>query len=328
MAVRRERCTIELEDPGPVKRRFSNQNPDHRPHGAAAILRWGVLDRLSGRRIRRPAGPPAPRVEPELDLIHANSDRPRLTWIGHASFLGSLGGSRFLIDPVFSSHAGVLYPRHTPPGMRLRQLPEITVVMVTHNHFDHLDADALRALPPEVPVVAPLGLGSWLRRQGRAHVVELGWWQACDVAGLNVTLVPACHWSRRGIFDTNRSLWGGYVLQGGCHTIYHSGDTAWFGGFSEIRRRFPSLLAAMLPIGSYEPAWFMEHYHLNPEQAGRAFLELGAQFLVPMHWGVFQLTDEPLAEPADRIRAWWRRHATSGRRRLVMLALGETVELV
>jgi len=311
----------------PVNHRFSNSNPDHRPHGAAAILRWGIIDRLSGRRIRRPPGPPAPRVDPALDLIHGKSERPRLTWIGHASFLGSLGGSRFLIDPVFSDHAGALYPRHTPPGMRIAELPDIEVVMVTHNHFDHLDSGALRALAPGVPVVVPLGMGRWFLRRGRSRVVELGWWDSAEVSGLTITLVPACHWSRRGIFDTNRSLWGGYVVEGGGESVYHAGDTAWFDGFRDIRDRFPSLLAAMLPIGSYEPAWFMEHYHLNPEQAGSAFLELDARFLVPMHWGVFQLTDEPLVEPANRMRAWWRRHGTCDGRGLVMMALGETVEL-
>ncbi len=310
-----------------MKVRFHNPDPDHRPHGAVAILRWGILDRLSGRRVRRPPGLPAPRVAPALDLIHGNSDRPRLTWIGHASFLGSLGRSRFLIDPVFSSHAGALYPRHTAPGVQSAELPEVSVLMVTHNHYDHLDAGALRGVPPEVPVVAPLGMGAWLRRRGRSRVVELGWWDAVDVAGLTVTLVPACHWSRRGIFDTNRSLWGGYVVEGGGHSLYHAGDTAWFDGFGEIRDRFPNLLAALLPIGSYEPAWFMEHYHLNPEQAGRAFLELGARFFVPMHWGVFQLTDEPLVEPADRMRSWWQRHGPSDGRQLLMMALGETIEL-
>lgn len=321
------RIRVYLEEGCPVNHRFSNPNLDHRPHGAAAILRWGILDRLARKRVRRPPGPPAPRAAPNLDLIHGSSDRPLLTWIGHASFLGSLGGARFLIDPVFSSHAGVLYPRRTPPGVRFDDLPEIDVVLVTHNHFDHLDAAAIRSLTRDVPVVVPLGLGPWIRRQRRSHVVELGWWESVELAGLSITLVPACHWSRRGIFDTNRSLWGGFVIEGGDDALYHAGDTAWFDGFGEIRRWFPDLLAAMLPVGSYEPAWFMEHYHLNPEQAGRAYLELGARYFVPMHWGVFQLTDEPLVEPAERTLVWWRQHGPADGRQLVMMALGETAEL-
>jgi L-ascorbate metabolism protein UlaG (beta-lactamase superfamily) len=207
-----------------------------------------------------------------------------------------------------------------------RELPEIAAVLLTHNHYDHLDGGAVRAVSPELPIVAPLGMGRWLRRRGRRSVHELGWWQSISLDGLTVTLVPSCHWSRRGVFDTNRALWGGYVVEAGGLRMYHAGDSAYFDGFGEIGRRFSNLSAAMLPIGAYEPAWFMEHYHMNPEQAGQAFLELGARTLVPMHWGAFQLADEPLCEPADRIRAWWQRHAPEGRR-LAVMAVGETIEL-
>jgi L-ascorbate metabolism protein UlaG (beta-lactamase superfamily) len=250
-----------------------------------------------------------------------------LAWLGHASFLGSLGGYQFLIDPVFSRHAGWLYRRHLPPPLTIGQLPEIEAVMVTHNHYDHLDAELIRALAPGVAVVIPEGMGRWMRKLGRQRVIELQWWQPTDIGKLRVTLVPACHWSRRGIFDTNRVLWGGYVVEGAGVSVYHSGDTASFEGFGEIGRRFPGLDAAMLPIGGYEPAWFMEHYHLNPDQAGRAFLELGAQRLLPMHWGTFQLTDEPLAEPIDRMRWWWRQNGPDDSRRLHDLDVGATLIL-
>jgi L-ascorbate metabolism protein UlaG (beta-lactamase superfamily) len=206
-------------------------------------------------------------------------------------------------------------------------LPELAALMVTHNHFDHLDGAAMRALPAQVPVVVPKGLGGWCRRRGRERVVELGWWQEADVGGLRVTLVPARHWSRRGLFDTNRTLWGGYVVEGSGCSVYHAGDTASFAGFTMIGRRFPALDAALLPVGGYRPGWFMEHHHLNPEQAGQIFLELGARCLVPMHWGVFQLTDEPLSEPAERIRAWWQREVNDSGRRLGLLAVGETLVL-
>jgi len=158
-------------------------------------------------------------------------------------------------------------------------------------------------------------------------VVELEWWESTEIDGLVVTLVPARHWSRRAVLGTNSSLWGGYVVEFGAQRIYHAGDTAWFDGFTEIGRRFPALLAALLPIGGYRPAWFMEQQHLNPEQAGAAFLELGAGQLVPMHWGTFRLTDEPLAEPAERIREWWRGHGPGDHRRLRVLAVGETLVL-
>ena len=306
--------------------RYTNQDPTHRPHGPAAIVRWGLVDRLLGRRQRQPPGPPAATAAPDIERIHGKSKVPWLTWLGHASFLGALAGRRFLIDPVFSAHAGWLYRRFQPPPLATHQLPRIDAVMVTHNHYDHLDVESIRALPSGVPVVVPSGLGAWMRRQDRQKVIELGWWQRTVIGELTITLVPACHWSRRGIFDTNRALWGGYVISGGGHSVYHSGDTATFEGFAEIGRRFPALDAAMLPIGGYEPGWFMEHYHLNPEQAGRAFVDLGARRLVPMHWGTFQLTDEPLCEPINRMRSWWQDQGPENPRQLKVLDIGASLK--
>jgi L-ascorbate metabolism protein UlaG (beta-lactamase superfamily) len=266
-------------------------------------------------------------VEPDGDLTHGETDRSWLVWLGHASFLGSLGCHRFLIDPVFSDHAGWLYRRYLPPPIPIDELPDVEVVLVTHNHYDHLDADVLRKLGDRVHVIVPEGMGRWMRRRGCRRVTELRRWQRADVDSLRVTLVPACHWSRRGIFDTNRVLWGGYVVEAGGSSVYHSGDSAWFEGFAEIGRRFPDLDVAMLPIGGYEPAWFMEHYHLNPEQAGRAFLDLGARHFIPMHWGTFQLTDEPLCEPADRMRSWWQQSGPSNPHRLHVLDVGASLVL-
>jgi L-ascorbate metabolism protein UlaG (beta-lactamase superfamily) len=307
--------------------RYANLDPTHRPHGPAAILRWGITDRLLGRHQRQSPGPPAPIVPPDTDLIGGGTTEPWLTWLGHASFLGSLGGHRFLIDPLFSTHAGWLYRRYLPPPTTIDQLPTVEAVMVTHNHYDHLDAGVYRSLGSRITVVAPLGMSRWMRQRGCTRVIELDWWQRTEIGGLAITLVPACHWSRRGIFDTNRVLWGGYVIEGGGRSVYHSGDTAWFRGFDEIGRRFPGLDAAMLPIGGYQPAWFMEHYHLNPEQAGRAFIELGARQLVPMHWGTLQLTDEPLCEPIDRMRTWWQENRPHNPCRLEALDVGASLVL-
>jgi L-ascorbate metabolism protein UlaG (beta-lactamase superfamily) len=310
-----------------VAHRYSNLDPSHRPYGPGAILRWGITDRLLGRRRKQPPGPPAPIVDPDHELIHGDSAKPFLTWLGHASFLVSLDGHRFLIDPVFSSHAGWLYRRYLPPALSIDQLPEVAAVLVTHNHYDHLDVEVFRRLGDRVHVIIPEGMGPWMQRHGCTRIIELGWWQEAEVGELRVTLVPACHWSRRGIFDTNQVLWGGYVVEGGGRSIYHSGDSAWFEGFADIGRRFPDLDAAMLPIGGYEPAWFMEHYHLNPEQAGQAFLELGARHLIPMHWGTFQLTDEPLCKPVNRMHAWWQREGPTNPRRLHLLDVGESISL-
>lgn len=310
-----------------MRRRFENLDPRHRPHGVKAVVRWGVLDRLAGRRRSVPPGPPAPRVETVVVPAGAAADSPWLIWIGHASFLGSLAGARFLIDPVFSERAGRLYRRHTPPALQPAGLPALHALLVTHSHYDHLDRGSVLALPRDVVVLVPLGLGRWFRRRGFQRVVELGWWESSACGPLRVTLVPARHWSRRRVGDTNRTLWGGFVVEGAGRSVYHAGDTAWFDGFREIGLRFPGLSAAMLPVGSYEPAWFMENHHLNPEQAGRAFLELGARRLVPMHWGTFRLADEPLVEPVERLRRWWAEDGPAGPRRLDVLRVGETLRL-
>lgn len=307
--------------------RFSNLDPAHRPHRGADIFRWGIADPLRGRRRTAPPGPPAPWIEPDLEAIR-DSTRARLTWIGHSSFLASLGGRSLLIDPVFSNRIAVVCRRYGRPGLLPTDLPELSAVLVTHSHYDHLDRASLTALPRNVPAITPRGLGSWFRRWNRRPVTELDWWESTEVDGLKVTLVPSRHWSRRGILDVNRTLWGGFVIESEDKAIYHAGDSATFDGFAETGRRFPGLLAAMLPIGGYAPAWFMEKQHMNPEQAGRAFLELGARSLVPMHWGTFQLTDEPISEPIARMRKWWDHRADiAPGRALHVPAIGETIFL-
>ena len=284
-----------------------------------------MLDRLTGRRRRRDPGRPAPFVAADLSAI-ADSAVPRLTWIGHASFLAALGGRQLLIDPIFSKRIAHIVPRSCPPGLLPGQLPAIDAVLISHCHYDHLDKPSILGLPQDVTLVAPLGVGPLLQGWGKSRVIELDWWQSVELDSVRVTLVPARHWSRRWLADTNHALWGGYVIETDTARVYHAGDSAWFDGFAEIGRRFPGLDAAMLPIGAYDPAWFMEHHHLNPEQAGEAFLALGAQQLVPMHWGTFRLTDEPLREPAERIRAWWDERCPGGKR-LRCMAVGETIRL-
>jgi L-ascorbate metabolism protein UlaG (beta-lactamase superfamily) len=151
------------------------------------------------------------------------------------------------------------------------------------------------------------------------------WWDRAHAGALTITFVPARHWSRRRFGDTNRSLWGGFVVEGAGRCLYHAGDTGAFAGFREIASRFPAIDLALLPIGAYAPAWFMEAHHMNPEQAIEALRELGARAMVPMHWGALQLTDEPLREPIERLlRAWEARRPVA---RLHVLAVGETVEV-
>jgi L-ascorbate metabolism protein UlaG (beta-lactamase superfamily) len=222
----------------------------------------------------------------------------RLVWLGHASWLVQLAGVSLLIDPVLGKGIFGGFSRNGSAPLPPEGLPPIAAQLVTHNHYDHMDAPSLRAVA--APVVSGLGNGRHLG--DRPPVTELGWWDAADVGGVRVTYVPSQHWSRRTLSDANRSLWGGFVIEAGGLAIYHSGDTAYFDGFAEIGRRFPRLDAALLPIGAYDPRWFMAKQHMNPTDALDAFRDLGARRMIAMHWGTFKLTDEPLDEPPRLFR--------------------------
>jgi L-ascorbate metabolism protein UlaG (beta-lactamase superfamily) len=297
-----------------------------RPQGLGAVFRWAVLDKLAGRRRHSPDRAPVARLEPDPERLAAPpapGQPARLTWLGHASWLVQLDGVSLLIDPALGPALFGGKARNVEPGLRPEALPPIDAQLVTHSHYDHLDLPTLTAVG--APVIAGLGLERLFRASG-LFCTELGWWQAARVGAVRITFVPAQHWSRRGLLDGNTTLWGGFVIQGRSATIYHSGDTAWFAGFAEIGRRFPGIDAALLPIGAYDPAWFMERQHLNPEQALAAFAALGAERFLAMHWGTFKLTDEPLDEPPRRLEAERLRLGVPAER-VQALAVGETVEV-
>jgi L-ascorbate metabolism protein UlaG (beta-lactamase superfamily) len=286
--------------------RFLNTDGS-RPHSAGEVFRWAVLDKLQGRRRSAPSNTPVLTVKPDLEVLSKPppvGEGIRLTWLGHASWLVQLAGVSLLIDPVLGERISGFIRRNVPPGLRIEELPRIDACLVTHNHYDHLDMPTLKQVG--APVWAGQGTAPLLRAAGlEAH--ELGWWDVASIGSARVHFVPSQHWSRRGLFDTNEMLWGGFVVETDAVGVYHSGDTAYFDGFSEIGRRFPALAAAMLPIGAYDPPWFMESQHMNPEQAVQAFLDLGAQDFLAMHWGTFKLTDEPLDEPPQRLGSEWSR---------------------
>jgi L-ascorbate metabolism protein UlaG (beta-lactamase superfamily) len=296
------------------------------PQPLGAVLRWALVDRLLGRRRRSPERAPVARVEADrarLARPPGLGEPARLTWLGHASWLVQLDGVSLLVDPALGPTIFGGLPRNVAPGLTVDELPPIDAQLVSHSHYDHLDLPTLTAV--KAPVIAGLRLERLFRQAG-LFCTELGWWATARVGDVRVTFVPAQHWSRRSLFDANQTLWGGFVIQGRSATIYHSGDTAWFDGFAEIGRRFPGIDAALLPIGAYDPAWFMEKQHMNPEQALAAFVALGARTFLAMHWGTFKLTDEPLDEPPQRLEAE-RRRLGLARERVLVPAVGQTVEV-
>lgn len=296
------------------------------PRGLGAVLRWAVWDRIAGNRRASPARAPVPAVAPDLARLAsppAPGEPARVTWLGHASFLVQLDGVSLLLDPALLDGIAGGISRNVPPGIPIERLPRIDSVLVSHSHYDHLDVPTIEKVG--APVIAGLGLERFFRDR-KLFATELGWWKQARVGPVRITFVPAQHWSRRGLFDTNRTLWGGFVIEGSRATVYHSGDTAYFAGFSEIGARFPRIDAALLPIGAYDPAWFMETMHLNPEQALQAFVDLGATTFVAMHWGTFKLADEPLDEPPVRLEADRARRGLPPER-VRVLAIGETIEV-
>jgi L-ascorbate metabolism protein UlaG (beta-lactamase superfamily) len=234
-------------------------------------------------------------------------DELGITFIGHSSFLLQVAGRKVLIDPVFSKRLIVLR-RQRHPGLAVNELPPIDLVLLTHAHMDHLDLTSLRRVirttrrlsgrAPEV--VVPRGVEDLVERLGFSAVHRLEWWQSTAAKGLKITMTPCRHWGARIFRDIHRG-YGGYVLEAVGHSIYHSGDTAYFDGFREIGNRLHPQIA-LLPIGAYFPDSYRS-VHTSPEEAVRAFVDLGAGHMIPMHYGTFRLGREPMDEPLQRLDA-------------------------
>lgn len=239
-------------------------------------------------------------------LPQPRSDELAVTWVGHASFVITIGGKTILTDPVWSASIPSIR-RITPVGVAWSHLPPIDAVVISHNHYDHLDAATIKRLDRDTPIFAPAGLGRWFTKRGFRDVTDLDWYSETKLDDLEIAFVPAHHWSRRTPFDTCESLWGGWVLTSADHRVYFAGDTGYGHFFHDIGVQYPDIDVALLPIGAYTPRWFLRAWHMNPEEAVQACADLGAQRMGTMHWGTFVLSGEPVLEPLMRARAAWER---------------------
>lgn len=246
-----------------------------------------------------------------------------VTWVGHATYVVQIGGLTVLTDPVWSRKIPGVRQRLTPPGVAWSDLPPVDAVVISHNHYDHLDAPTVRRLPRDTAVLVPANLAAWFTRRGFTNVVELDWWESAHVGDVRFDFVPARHWSRRGLFDTCRTLWGGWLLSWHDQRILFAGDTGYGDHFAEIGRRHPGIDVALMPVGAYEPRWFMKGFHVDPAQAVQATLDVGARRMATMHWGTFVLSGEPLLEPVEEARREWTRRGLPPAD-LWDLAVGET----
>jgi L-ascorbate metabolism protein UlaG (beta-lactamase superfamily) len=272
---------------------------------------------LSWQRQRLGQSVPDPTIDlspvaPDLAFIRGNRNDFAVTWIGHATALIQIGGLNVLTDPHFSQRASPVQwagpKRWQPPGVALADLPRIDIVVISHNHYDHLDAKSVKALSAQAggpPLfVVPLGLEHWMADEGIRNVRALDWWQAVEQAGVQVHLVPAQHWSRRGWSDTMRTLWGGFVIAGGGRRAFYAGDTGYSAAlFKDVGAHLGPFDLALLPIGSYEPRWFMGKQHVSPDDAVQMHMDLRARRSLGIHWGTFALSDEPIDQPLADLAA-------------------------
>jgi N-acyl-phosphatidylethanolamine-hydrolysing phospholipase D len=258
----------------------------------------------------RPGAPS--RVENDGAYLRENArhSTPTITWIGHATLLVQMDHVTFLTDPIWSDRASpvpYLGPsRFVPPGLALDALPPIDFVVVSHDHYDHMDLDTLSALSqrnPEARFFVPLGNAELLRDVGIEAVEELDWGGRAQVKGVEIVCVPVQHWGRRSLLDARQRLWSGWVVLGPGRRFYFGGDAGYSADYREVGTALGPFDLAALSIGAYEPAAMMRPWHLTPEEAVQAGLELGARSLVPIHFGTFDLSDEPLDEPPRRFRA-------------------------
>ncbi|MGW3493689.1 MBL fold metallo-hydrolase [Streptomyces sp. NPDC001020] len=269
----------------------------------ARFAREGVVrpgpEGLQGVRLLPYEPGPLPRVDARTIAV---------SWAGHASWVVRIGGLTVLTDPVWSRRILGTPARVTPVGITWSALPPIDAVVISHNHYDHLDAPTVRRLPCDTPVFAPAGLARWFRRRRFTRVTELDWWEGAELGGVRFDFVPAHHWSKRTLTDTCTSLWGGWVLTASDgQRVYFAGDTGYGHWFERIGRRYPGIDLALMPIGAYDPRWWLSDVHCDPEEAVRATADLGARRMAPMHWGTFVLSAEPVLEPLTRVRAAWER---------------------
>ena len=288
---------------------FQNLNV-YEEHGFFDLLkwRWGRND----KEIPPPESYDFPIAKNDPAFLKSNGDKTTLTWIGHASVLLQLNGKNILTDPVFSERASPVQwagpKRVVAPGLALQDLPPIHMVVISHDHYDALDKNSIVKLferegGKETIFFVPLRLKSWMKDLGITRIYELDWWDQHEEGTFRITAVPVQHWSKRGLFGRNKTLWAGWVVQSGDFRFFFTGDSGYTTTFKEIGKKLGPFELSTIPIGAYEPRWFMKTHHINPEEAVQVHSDVRSKKSVAIHWGTFILTDEPLDEPPKRLNS-------------------------
>ncbi|WP_052015573.1 MBL fold metallo-hydrolase [Halalkalibacter hemicellulosilyticus] len=259
----------------------------------------------------------------KIHEIYSNREFGTITWIGHVTFLIQLSGLNIVTDPVWASRVG-FEKRLSKPGIMLEDMPEIDIVLISHNHYDHLHFNSIYQLKGDPLFLVPKGLKRLFLQKGITNVKEFNWWDCMLHKQLELTFLPTLHWSRRSLLDLNKSLWGGWMVKERSKTIFFVGDSGYHPIFKKIGRSY-QIDYALIPIGAYEPEWFMKQQHVTPEEAVQCFQELNASTFIPMHYDAFRLADDTPKEALDRLKKAWNKR--KGSKKLMILKLGETLDL-
>ena len=298
---------------------FRNPWLDSEPRGLLDVLRWTRQRRRQTLAATPPRGS-FPTATPAISYPRASTTTFAATWIGHSTVLLQFGGLNVITDPVFSQRAFPVQwagPRRVmDPALPLEGLPPLDVVLLSHSHYDHLDKPAVRRLAkahPQATWVVPLGLAAYIRGWGVREIVELDWWQESVVNALRITATPARHFSARRLGDRNRTLWCGFAFELDGTRAFFAGDTAYHREFGDVAARCGPFDFVMIPIGAYDPRWFMHVVHVDPDEAVQIYEDLvkphagsPRPLMLGIHWGTFRLTDEPMDEPPRRTAERWR----------------------
>ncbi len=277
-------------------------------HGFFDMLKWRW--ERNSKDVPPPESYNFPIAENDPSFLRSNGHKTTLTWIGHATVLLQLNGKNILTDPLFSERASPVQwagpKRVVAPGLALRDLPPIHMVVISHDHYDALDKNSIVKLyeregGKETIFFVPLRLKSWMNDLGITRVFELDWWDQHEEGEFRITAVPVQHWSKRVLAARNKTLWAGWVIQSGDFRFFFTGDSGYAPIFKEIGNKLGPFDLSAIPIGAYEPRWFMKTHHINPEEALQVHADIRSKKSVAIHWGTFILTDEPLDEPPKRL---------------------------
>jgi L-ascorbate metabolism protein UlaG (beta-lactamase superfamily) len=321
---------VNPEKPHHTKRGFRSPYVKE-DHGFFDFLRWR-WERL-WKDIPSPESYRFPLAKNNPYFLLSNNNEIALTWIGHATVLLQMEGKNILTDPHFSERASPVQwagpKRVVPPGVALDNLPIIDIVIISHDHYDSLDRHTIDQLHKrkggqETMFFVPLGLGEWFQRMGVSNVIEMDWWNKFEYDNLRIIATPMQHWSKRTPFSRNNHLWASWIVMSEGFRFYFGGDTGYSPHFKEVGDRYGPFDLAALPIGAYEPRWFMKNHHINPEEAVQAHIDIGSKKSVAIHWGTFILTDEPLDEPPERLRKAIKENGLK-KEEVIILKHGETI---